>query len=103
MFGCPGSSLQHGLFSICSEQGLLFSCSVRASHCSGFSGCRVQALGHTGFSSCSSQALEHRLSCPMACKIIVSGPEIEPMPPALAGGFLTTGPPGKSLDHEYLC
>ena len=32
----------------------------------------------------------------MACKIIVSGPEIEPVPPALAGGFLTTGPPGKS-------
>ena len=24
------------------------------------------------------------------------GPEIEPMSPALAGGFLTTGPPGKS-------
>ena len=25
------------------------------------------------------------------------GPGIEPMSPALAGGFLTTGPPGKSL------
>ena len=25
------------------------------------------------------------------------GPGIEPMPPALAGGFLTTEPPGKSL------
>ena len=24
------------------------------------------------------------------------GPGIEPVPPALAGGFLTTGPPGKS-------
>ena len=24
------------------------------------------------------------------------GPGTEPMPPALAGGFLTTGPPGKS-------
>ena len=25
------------------------------------------------------------------------GPGIEPVCPALAGGFLTTGPPGKSL------
>ena len=25
------------------------------------------------------------------------GPELEPMSPALAGGFLTTAPPGKSL------
>ena len=26
------------------------------------------------------------------------GPGIEPVFPALAGGFLTTGPPGKPLD-----
>ena len=26
------------------------------------------------------------------------GPGIKPMPPALAGGFLTTAPPGKSYD-----
>ena len=33
----------------------------------------------------------------MACGILVSQPGIEPMSPALAGGFLTIGPPGKSL------
>jgi len=28
-------------------------------------------------------------------RILIPGPGIEPMPPALAGGFLTTGPLGK--------
>ena len=48
-------------FSSCSEQGLLSSCGVRASHCGGFSCCRAQALGHICFSSCSkgSVALLH--------------------------------------------
>ena len=27
----------------------------------------------------------------------LAGPGLEPVPPALAGGFLTTAPPGKSL------
>ena len=31
----------------------------------------------------------------MACGILVPGPGIKPMSPALQGGFLTTGPPGK--------
>ena len=43
-----------------------------------------------GFSSCSSQA---QLPCG-TCDL--PGPAIEPMSPALAGGFLTTGPPRKS-------
>ena len=44
----------------------------------------------------------HRLSCPVACGILIPGPGIEPMSPALAGRFLTTGPPGKSLQpHCY--
>ena len=42
IFGCAGSSLLHGLFSSCGEQGLLSSCPARASPCSGFS-CRAQA------------------------------------------------------------
>ena len=29
------------------------------------------------------------------------GPGIEPMSPALEGGFFTTEPPGKSLDSEF--
>ena len=37
------------------------------------------------------------LSCPLVCGILVPGPEIEPMSPALASGFLATGPPGKFL------
>ena len=37
-----------------------------------------------------------RLSCPTAHGILVPGPGIEPASPASAGGFLTTGPPGKS-------
>ena len=35
-FGGAGSSLLHGLFSSCKDQGLHSSCSARASHCSGF-------------------------------------------------------------------
>ena len=31
------------------------------------------------------------------------GPEIKPMSPALAGGFLTTAPPGKSLSVVLIC
>ena len=32
-----------------------------------------------------------------ACGVLVPWPGIEPVSPALQGGFLTTGPPGKSL------
>ena len=39
------------------------------------------------------------LNCPAACGILVPQPGIEPMSPALEGGVLTTGPPGKS---QYL-
>ena len=37
------------------------------------------------------------LSCPAACGILVPQPGMEPTSPALEGGFLTTGPPEKSL------
>jgi len=36
-------------------------------------------------------------SCPAARGILVPRPGIEPMSPSLEGGFLTTGPPRKSL------
>ena len=39
----------------------------------------------------------HRLSCSVACGILVPQPGIKPSSPALKGGFLTTGPPRKSL------
>ena len=31
------------------------------------------------------------------------GPGLEPMSPALAGGFLTTVPPGKPLLYVFFC
>ena len=106
----------HGPFvAVC---GLLSSCGAQAPDCvgsvvaaHGLSSCGVQAPKHMGsvvvvhwFSSCGMWALEHvgsvvaahRLSCPTACGILVPPPGIEPASPALEGGFLTTGPPGKS-------
>ena len=54
-----------------------------------------------GLSSCGSQALERRLSgCGTWAWLLcgmwdLPGPGLEPVSPALAGGFLTTAPPGK--------
>ena len=42
------------------------------------------------------------LVAPKACGILIPQPGIEPVSPALEGGFLTTGPPGKSL-HSNSC
>ena len=79
-----------------------------ASHCGGFSCCRAQALGvqasvvvARGLSSCGSRALEHRLSScgsraqPLRGMWDLPRPGLKPVSPALAGGFLTTVPPGK--------
>ena len=61
----------------------------------------AQALGHAGFSSCGLQALEWRLSsCGTQIQLLhgmwdLPGPGLEPMSPELAGGFLTTAPPGR--------
>lgn len=41
------------------------------------------------------------LNCPAACGILVPGPGIKPEDPALEDGFLTTGPPGKSLEAFF--
>jgi len=45
----------------------------------------------------SSVAVAHGFNCLTACGILVSRPGVEPKSPALEGGFLTSGPPGKSL------
>ena len=95
--------------SSCGKCWLLY-LQARASHCSGFSCCRAWALGAwasvlvvRGLRSCGSQAPEHRFSlCDTRVSSLHSmwnlpGREIEPMSPALAGGFLTTGPPAKSF------
>ena len=70
----------------------------------------LQRMGsrHAGFSSCGLRALERRLcSCGSWASLLRSmwdlpRPGIKPMSPALAGGFLTTGPPRKSLHVVYL-
>ena len=43
--------------------------------------------------------VEHKLGLPR--HVGFSRRTIEPVSPALAGGFLTTGPPGKSCSHLY--
>ena len=53
-------------------------------------GCTLQVLEH-GLSGCGAQAS-------LLCGVWdLARPEMEPTSPALADGFLTTGPPGKSL------
>ena len=70
-----------------SNWGLLSSCGTWTSHCGGFFCWEAQTIEH-GL---------HGLSCSVACGILVPRPGIELMSPAWAGGFLTTGPPVKSL------
>ena len=77
-------------FSGCGELGLLSGCGIWAHHCGCFSCCGAQAQRHVGFSSCGTRAwLPYGMWN-------LPGPGIEPVSPALAGRFLTTGPPGKS-------
>ena len=53
--------------------------------------------------SCGSRVLERRLSsCGSRAELLhgmwdLPGPGLKPVSPALAGGFLTTAPPGKPL------
>ena len=61
-----------------------------------------------GFSSCGSLALELWLSsCGTRAELLhgmwdIPGPGLEPMSPALAGGFSTTVPPGKPGTRSFL-
>ena len=81
-------------------QVLLFTAGCGASHCRGFSCCGPRARGH-GPSSCGARA---QLLCGMWD---LPQPRMEPVSPALAGGFSTTGPQGKSMtslnrQHEII-
>ena len=66
-------------------------------------GPQASVIAAYGLSSCESWGLKHRLSSCGAWALLLRsmydlpGPGIGPMSPALEGGFLTTGPPGKSL------
>ena len=87
--------VQASLVAVC---GLLSSCGMWAPECTG------SVVGARWLSSCGVRALERvgsvvvacGLSCPVACGILVPRPGIEPTSSALGGGFLTTGPTGKS-------
>ena len=100
IFGCIGSLLCAG-----SERG------YSSLRCAGFSLQWLLLLQSTGsrpvgFSSCGLRAPEHSLS---SCGLVaprhgmwdLPRPGTEPMSSALAGGFLTTVPPGKSLYMFY--
>ena len=78
-------------FSSCGEreQGLLSNCSTWASHCSGFSCCRAQALDAQVLLWCIGLVAHGMWNLP--------GPGVKPVSHALAGRFLSTVPPGKSL------
>ena len=65
--------------------------------------CRDSLVLAQRLQSVGSVVVAHGLSCSVACGILVPGPGIEPMFLALAGGFLTTGPPEKSLGLIFKC
>ena len=107
-FGCVGSFVAAHGHSLVAARGALH-CGVQSSHCGGFSCCGAQVLSRWAsvvvacrLSNCGSRALERRLnSCGTRAYLLhgmwdLPGPGLEPMSPALAGGFLTTVPPGKS-------
>ena len=109
IYGCAGSSLLRAGILQSWQAGATLRCGAWASHRGGFFLLWSRALGTLasvvvahGLSSCGSQALERRLSsCGAQAQLLhgmwdLPGPGLEPMSPALAGGFLTTVPPGKS-------
>ena len=96
-------------FSSCGERGLLFIavCGLLIAVASLVAEHRLWSAQASvdvarGLHSCGLWALEHRLSsCGAQAYLLrgmwdLPGPGLEPGSPALAGGFLTTVPPGKT-------
>ena len=85
IYVCVGFSLRRA--------GATLRCDAGASHCG-------------AFSCCGARALEHRLSSSGTWASLLRGmwdlprPGLEPVSPTLAGGFLTTAPPGRSRKVE---
>ena len=82
-------------FSTCSEWWLLPHCGASASVCGGFSCCGVWTRRREDFGSCGTWT-----------KFLLGmwdllRPGIKPLCPALAGGFLITGPPGTSSPYIF--
>ena len=69
---------------------------------------RASVVVAHGLSCCGSWALERRLSsCGARAQLLrgmwdLPGPGLQPVSPALAGGFLTTAPPGKLSPQSFL-
>ena len=84
--------------------GATLLCGAWVSHCGGFACCGAQAVGTQA-----SVVVACRLSsCDARAQLLrgiwdLPGPGIEPVSPALAGGFLTTAPPGNSLGGNFYC
>ena len=77
IFGFAGSCAARA-FSGCGESGLLSSCSLWVSHCSGFYCCGAQTLGHKasvvaapGLESTGLIVVAHGLSCSTICGIFL--------------------------------
>ena len=110
-FGCVGSSLLYTGFLQLRRAGATLCCGAQASHCGGFSCCRapdqLQTLGLQqlrcvgsvvvahGLQSTGSVVVAHGLSCLRHVGSFRT--RARTVSPALAGGFLTTAPPGKPL------
>ena len=88
MAGHAGSSLLLAGYLVAAS-GIYSSLRVWASHYGGFSCFRVQALERSG-----PVVVVHGLSCIMWD---LPRPGLEPVSPAMAGGFVTNEPQGKSL------
>ena len=101
IFGCIGSLLPCAGFLQLWRVGATLCCGVWASHCSG-SLVVEHELQACGLSSCGLRPLERKLSsCGAQAQLLqgvwdLPGPGLKLVSPALAGGFLTTVPPGKS-------
>ena len=80
-------------FSLVAASGATLRCGARASHCGGLSFCGTQIIEP------GSVVVAHGPSC-IHGMLNLPGPGVEPVSPALAGGFLSTAPPGKSLPHH---
>ena len=102
IFVCIGSSLLRAGFLQLWRVVATLHCGVWASHCGGLSCCRAQALG-----AWASVIVARRLSsCGARAQLFhdmwdLPGPGLEPVLPALAGGFLTTAPPGKPSANTF--
>ena len=69
------------------------------SSCAGCVGSAVVACGFQNTQA--SVVAEGGLGCSIVCGILVPQPGIQPMYPALQGGSLTAGPPGKPRSPHF--